>query len=328
VDSNKIKFASARQEMFNMTKKKKSALQQIKETKEIAKTNQHFRVGISIVDNARLTVVLPPVQLDQHLVAELNGDIKFENNNGKNDIQGELKLLEDSYLKFYKKFNAAGVIRFESDLTNPYLDVTATYIDDYTKESEGNQLQSIEVAVKIFLKGTVTELGKNFSSNPKNVQVFKERVNIEGNKPDPTLDLSDAAAFIMLGKFKADLTGEDKVSVASNNEVMSLTSSVMGSLVTSFLQGTVGDVVKNFEVKQQGASTKIDLAGKWGKLKWSIGGKTAELQDMSKANLKIEYPIPIINNLIIRAERKDDVIESAGVNNKNNELGIKYRFEF
>ena len=66
-------------------------------------------------------------ELNQNLTAVLKGDFLYERIDGKSNAQGELTLLEGSTLEFIKTLQAEGTIKFEGDLTNPNLNVTATY---------------------------------------------------------------------------------------------------------------------------------------------------------------------------------------------------------
>jgi hypothetical protein len=75
-----------------------------------------------------------------------------------------------------------------------------------------------------------------------------------------------------------------------------------------------------------GTATKFDLSGSVNKFRYTIGGTTDIFQDLSQANIKIEYPI--LKSLIIRFERKEAIIETNSLNEMIDELGLKYRFEF
>ncbi|MCK7518416.1 MAG: hypothetical protein MZV64_12205 [Ignavibacteriales bacterium] len=99
-------------------------------------------------------------EFNQNLVAVLRGNFQYESIDGKPVAQGELELLEGSTLEFIKTFNADGKIRFESELGNPYLDITATYKNFYYPEegsTNGEGAQSggdeVEVAIKMKIKG-------------------------------------------------------------------------------------------------------------------------------------------------------------------------------
>nr|MCU0343006.1 hypothetical protein [Ignavibacterium sp.] len=64
------------------------------------------------------------------------------------------------------------------------------------------------------------------------------------------------------------------------------------------------------------------------KIKYEIGGSTEVLQDLSRANVKMEYPIT--ERLQLRVERKES--ENQTTSSINNPLffegGFKYNFEF
>jgi hypothetical protein len=67
----------------------------------------------------------------------------FNEISAANRYTGELPI-RGSTLEFIKTFNAEGKIRFESELSNPYLDITAVYKNYYYPEesslnSEGDQ---------------------------------------------------------------------------------------------------------------------------------------------------------------------------------------------
>src|ERR1035438_10905248 len=63
--------------------------------------------------------------------AVLKGNFLYERIDGKSNAEGELTLLEGSKLSYYKSFQTDGTIKFEGDLTNPNLNLTATYTSYY-----------------------------------------------------------------------------------------------------------------------------------------------------------------------------------------------------
>ena len=63
------------------------------------------------------------------------------------------------------------------------------------------------------------------------------------------------------------------------------------------------------------------------KIKYEIGGSTEVLQDLSRANVKMEYPIT--ERLQLRLERKESENQASSINNPLFfEGGFKYNFEF
>ena len=305
-------------------------LSKLSGAEEIQKVNKpskfDYSIDVKVEDEATLTFILSR-EFNQNLVAVLRGNFQYESIDGKPVAQGELELLEGSTLEFIKTFNADGKIRFESELGNPYLDITATYKNFYYPEegsTNGEGVQSggdeVEVAIKMKIKGALKELDKNLAQQSEKLAVYIGTKNIENNISDPTKDASDAVMFMILGKFN------DNVSQQERNIVDSYAASFAGSIVGGFLNRQLGDYVKSLDIRQTGTDTKFILAGRAGKFRYSIGGSTAVFQDLGLANVKIEYPIT--RSFFMRLERKEALTETKYINEMINELGLKYRFEF
>ena len=175
--------------------------------------------------------------------------------------------------------------------------------------------------MKITIKGFLKDLGKNLVQNQNNIAVYYGANNIENNNPDPTKTASDAVLFILTGKFTEGATQQDR------NAAASTAASLAGSVVGGFLNKQFGDIVRRVELRQVGTQTRFNLVGKAGDINYSVGGSTNVFQDISQANIKLEYPIT--NQLLIRLERKQSVTETTANNNEMiNELALKYKFEF
>ncbi len=266
---------------------------------------------------------------NQKLNAVLKGDLLFERKNGIQNIQGELKVLEGSTLEFLKTFSATGTLRFESDVTNPYLDITGVYNGYYVSNDSTSATAGKEepVAVKVKLKGPIKDLAKNFSQDENNISMYIGSSNIESETASTGYDKADAMWFVLTGKFKKDLTQADKSKAAGQIDLFTGTAtSLAGSLIGGMLNAYLGDYVKSLEIKNVGTMTKFNLSGKYRNFRYTIGGSTNFLQDLSSANVRIEYPI--IESFLIRLERKESVTETTTYNEMINELGISYKFEF
>lgn len=304
-----------------------SRLQNEEEVQQVAKPSKFdYSIDVKVEDEATLTFILSR-EFNQNLVAVLRGNIQYESIDGKPVAQGELQLLEGSTLEFIKTLNAEGKIRFESELSNPYLDITATYKNYYypvetSSNGEGDQGGSdeVEVAVKMKIKGSLKELDKNLAQQSEKLTVYIGTVNIENEVSDPTKDASDAVMFMLLNKFNDNVTQQERSMVSS------YAASFAGSIVGGFLNRQLGDYVKSLELRQSGTDTKFILAGRAGKFRYSIGGSTAVFQDLGLANVKIEYPIT--RSFFMRIERKEALSETKYINEMINEMGLKYRFEF
>jgi hypothetical protein len=67
--------------------------------------------------------------------------------------------------------------------------------------------------------------------------------------------------------------------------------------------------------------------GRTGNFRYEVGTSTDVYRDLSKANVKIEYPF--FRRIYLRLERKEAFITESNLNTEMiNEVGLKYRFEF
>lgn len=297
-----------------------SNLQNGKSESEITSSfNFDYNISIKIEDESKITFIFAK-EANNRLVAVLSGKLLYESRQGIQNIQGELKLLEGSTLEFFKTFSAAGVLRFESDITNPYLDIIATYRNFLADTATATTGKEQEVAVKIKLKGPLQELSKSFSSMDNNIAVYYGSDAIENDVASTQYDKSDAVWFILTGKFKNEVTPNDQ------SRITGTATALAGSLLGGVLNAYLGDYVKTLDIRSAGSTTKINLSGRFKDFRYTIGGTTNTLQDFSTANIRIEYPI--IQNLILRVERKDALTETGYQNIMINELGLRYKFEF
>jgi hypothetical protein len=278
-----------------------------------------------VPDRAQMVFILSQIA-NQRLIVETRGDMTYESISGNTRAQGVFELLNGSKLEFFKTFDAEGFIRFESSISEPYLDITATYINDYVPPSDPDATPE-EVAIKIFIKGPLSAIGKNLVNNPESIAIYVGKKNIQNNVRETKYDYSDAFSFILFGKFKNDLTAQDRAETAGIlSDFQSTATSFLGSLLTNFVNSAVGDLVNNIQISRTGDQTKFRFSGKIQNLRYSFGGTTEIFQNINKANIKIEYPFN--PSFLIRLERKDPIIQTPGLDEKVNELALKYKFEF
>lgn len=307
---------------------------------KVKKLNFDYRINVDVKNEAKIVFILSK-ELNQKLTAILDGNFQYERINGRPNAQGELKLLDGSNLDFIKSFTASGSLKFESDLDNPYLDITATYTDYYyppttststeaatSTGTNGNNSAASKsttpneelVAVKIKLQGPLKDLNKNFIQNKQNISVYVGENNINNNIASTKYDVSDAIMFIAMGRFVNEESG------VSQGPLEGTTTALAGSLLGGFLNSYLGDYVRSVQLRKVGNTTKINLSGRVKNFRYSIGGSSDVLSDLSQTNIKIEYPIT--NSLLVRLERKQSINESNINNDMINELGLKYKFEF
>jgi hypothetical protein len=244
--------------------------------------NFNYNVGVNIVDEAKLSFIFAKT-VNQGLVAITSGKMNFESKDGRSSAQGAFSLLEGSKLEFFKTLDAEGTLRFESDLTNPYMDIVATYTGEYDENPLNEEVE--EVAVKIKLVGPVDEIASNLTEESGNISVYRNRRNIENNIPDQQLDAADAIVFLILNKFKKDLTGASKLSVAS--EVASTATSLVGPVLTNFINSEIGDIVNDIQLSRTGLYTRFKVSGRYQKFRYSIGGTDQVFKIFKMPTLKL-----------------------------------------
>ncbi len=321
IDSSKInKNEKEFENLINLSNK-----MNIKNSEYQEKTGTFsYSINIKVQNEATIKFILSR-EFNQSLTAVIQGNLQYDNIGGRSNTQGELTLLEGSTLQLFKTFEASGSIRFESQISNPNLNILASYTNYYTPPDQENKEEQVEVTIK--LSGPLSDLSKNLTQNKNNIKVYVGSENIANNKPDPTKDVTDAIIFILFNKFAPDLTAQQSQSSSALSGITSSTSySMAGSLLGGVLNQVSGGVVGGVELRNVGSTTKFNLVGKVKNVRYSIGGPTTVFQDFSQTNVMIE--IPVIQNFVIRLERKEAVTQTSTSNPMINELGLKYRFEF
>lgn len=288
-----------------------------------------YDLRIRTLENARVNIIISR-QMNFRLRVEMDGDLTMENRGGVENIQGEFKLLEGSNLEFLKTFEAYGSIKFEKDLANPMLNITAFYQNEYFEPQDTLRINPIDVMVAVKLVGPLNEVMTSFANKKDNIVIYYGAQNIQNKVPDNTKDASDAISFVIAGKFKDDLTAADKSSISQSNLFSSAAVSILGSALSQFANAYLGDFVKNIELRQGArGDTRFNISGRYEKLRYTFGSAISSSNNAdltSEATFKLEYLFS--PSFLLRLERKDPVAEKYGNMEKILELGIKYRYEF
>ncbi len=314
-DSSKINLRERKyREYLSLIKGEK------KEKKKCVKIPFDYNIQIDFNKAAKMEIILSKIW-NQKLVMLMKGSLDYLSENGEARTQGALVLQPGSKLEFIKTFDATGKIKFETDPANPYLDVVATYLGTY---NNGTDLKAnyIDVEVEMKLKGTLDKLGTSLMTNPNSISIYKGEENIKNKVRDNRYDISDAILFVYLGRFKEDLTAQDKSKLAG---ISNTATSFLGSTISGILNSVVGDVVSDIKIDEHGNDTRITISGRYQNIRYTLSG-TTKIQNINEANIKFEYQL--FPNFILRLERKDPVVRTFGLEEKISELGLKYKVEF
>lgn len=285
--------------------------------------NFDYNMNISIENTASLDIILSQA-FNQRLEVELNGDLKYETAGEQVFSQGAFNLLSGSKLDFFKSFDAEGSIRFEDEIADPYLNITATYNSDYIDPNDPEAVAQ-PTAIKIRINSKFSELGEKLSASRDNIQVYIGARNIADNVPDRRYGALDAMTFILVGKFSDGLTGKDKQGIAQS-VAQNAADSFLGQTLTSLINAEVGNVISDIQLSTSGTYTRFNISGRIQNVRYSVGGTEQVFQNFNRANLRVEY---LFNpNFLIRIERKDPIIQSTNLEDKINEIALKYSFIF
>lgn len=288
--------------------------------------NFDFNLSFEIESSARLVIVLPNLA-NQKLFIEAAGGFTYTSINDVPRAQGTINLLPGSTLDFFKKFDASGSLRFESELSNPYLDISAIYQNDYVAP---NATQAEPVAVRIKIQGPLENLGRSLSSN-ENIAIQRGQSNIQNDVKDARYDFSDALTFLAFNTFKEDFTNQSQQ--AYSQFATSAGMSIAGTFLSDLVNSSVGGVINNIQLSQSQYANKenylYNLSGKYKDFRYSFGGSfggnSRNLQ-FKNMELKIEYLFS--PNFSIRGEQRRPIGASYNLEEMIQELGFKYNIEF
>lgn len=265
---------------------------------------------------------------NEELSADLKGRLVFTKDESGSRVTGELEVGQRSYYKYFKTLQATGKLLFTGDITNPELDIVATYEGSYRPAD--STLTDQNVIVRLAITGTRSE--------PK-VVMGLETYDRDGNKLPQRADVqSDAIAFLVSGTFKDEMT--------QGQESNLLATSLLGSIGSSLLSGPLTDLVRNqvgyitsIDVyyygggnRTFGESADIRLTGEVGDAVIRLGGRV--LEDVRNTNVSIQFPMSSITgseawrNLILELERRSEGIESFEQRRQSNGLRLLYRISF
>jgi len=288
--------------------------------------NFDFNLSFEIESSARLVIVLPNLA-NQKLFIEAAGGFTYTSINDIPRAQGIINLLPGSNLDFFKKFDASGSLRFESELSNPYLDISAIYQNDYFAP---NTTKPEPVAVRIKIQGPLQNLGKSLSSN-ENIAIQRGLSNIQNNAKDARYDFSDAITFLAFNTFKEDFT--DQRQHAYSQFATSAGMSLAGTFLSDLVNSSVGGVINNIQLSQTQYANKesylYNLSGKYKDFRYSLGGSFGGASNnLQFKNMEFKLEYLFSPNFSIRGEQRRPIGASYNLEEMIQELGIKYNIEF
>jgi len=241
------------------------------------------------------------------------------------NVRGNVDIMQNSTYKFYKNFNASGKVTFTGDVTNPVLNISASYKGSaYNASSQTNK--NVEIILNVSGSAQKPEL--------------KWQVQVDGS-PVTGDQTDNAISFILFGKLKDDLNASQRASLFSNvgvNLGSAFLSTYLNQFVSTYLPFILSTDI-NYSETQSGnlaEGTDIRFTASVGDATIRFGGKI--LTDLSNTNFLIEYPLnkilkfkSVSSNLILKFERIVDPYSSNTTTNAtDNRTGgaLIYRIKF
>lgn len=250
---------------------------------------------------------------------EFFGEIKTEDLNIYNYVdysmmgRGTVRLGENCYYKFFRKFDASGSTTFSGSITNPQLNITAQYKGFASKGTDASGQENLEDVI-IYLKVT------GYASSPV-LTISIDRNGVKETGSDAT---SDAIAFLLFGKFADQLSFNESSSFGASLGASYLSNYVSSSIEEIFpwlintnlnyVDNKTGNVAQNTDVRFTAAIGDAIIR---------FGGQI--FRGLANTDIVLDYPLNKIlklsslsSNLIFRFERVYDPFYSdADVTNTN-----------
>jgi hypothetical protein len=272
-----------------------------------------YELKFSTFTRAKLNLILNP-QTGEELMAEMAGEVDLRTEEGEIVAYGEVELLEGSYYRFFKKFDARGKIRFVRDILNPELDIEASYKGTHYNSDTTRAGVTEDVIVKLLVKGT------------KERPNVKFKIYVDGEERGGDVE-ADAIAFIITGRFKDELTGPESATLASDlwrSTGPSVLSQAVSGFLTDILRDVSGGFITGAEINYTGRLKGLRVTSVIGRAIIELGGEI--FTDISRTNISVQYPL--WGNLMLEYQRRSiETIQSLQEREMANTLKIYYRIK-
>ncbi|MDE3056611.1 MAG: hypothetical protein KGJ59_01455, partial [Bacteroidota bacterium] len=272
---------------------------------------------------------------NEELFADLNGKLNLSKEGKDVRLTGTINVSDRSHYQFYKQFDASGSLSFTGPSDNPKLDINAQYngthlVNDSTTE---------KVVVSLVISGTRYE--------PK-VKIGLSTIDNNNIQTERTGDVeADAIAFLLTssagtpGKFRDDLTSNDKQGIANNlgvggaigySVISGFANTMLSGMLMDFMRSNNISFVSSAEVRSVGAETDLRLSGEVADAYWSFGGKV--FNDINNANISVQLPLSSVTgdqklrNLMLEVNRKVESVEPSDPRRPTSGIRLYYRIIF
>jgi hypothetical protein len=235
----------------------------------------------------------------QEFFGEIKTDLYIDNKeDNRMSGRGVVNLGNNCYYKFFRKFDATGKAIFNGPITNPEMDISATY-KGYNSIGTGStgQPEIQDVIIDLDVSG--------YASSP----VLTVTLDRGRNKETGSNATSDAISFLLFGKFKDQLSFEQSSSLGANIGASYLSSYLSNSL-ESILPWLINTDINYLNTQDGNIASNADIrfTAAVGDAIIRFGGQI--FKGIANTDIIIDYPLNKLfkidsqnNQLYIRAEK-------------------------
>jgi hypothetical protein len=291
-----------------------------------------YNLTVETLERSTFTIIIDRFT-NERLVAYLDGRLTFQKDRDQTRLIGEVQVGEGSFYHYIRQFDATGKLTFTGDPTNPELDITATYQDFRASQSAisvgdttTTQLKDYRVTITMRLQGDRRE--------PR-VSLDLQRTTPDG-RTEPSYDpQGDAISYLISGKFKDELTPQERSSLLTTS-LAGIGSSILSGPLTDLMRRELG-FISSVDVLYYGGNIKeqtdIRLSGKVGDAVIQFGGRV--FSDIGNANVNIQLPMSSVlgseswRNFVFELSRQTDPFETSEQRSEpTNSAKLIYRITF
>lgn len=263
-----------------------------------------YNVNVTTSDNIFLRFIVNE-RSQQEFFGEITTDL-FVDNRENNQIaaRGTVTLGNNCYYRFFRKFDATGKAVFTGPVTNPSLDIKASYEGVLTQTNTRGSGLVDDVLITMDVTGP--------AMNPK-LDITIER---GGRKETGQNAASDAISYLLFGKFQDQLTFAESSTLGVNIGTSYL-SGILSTEIEKVLPFLINTDVSYVDSKGGTVAENADIrfTAAFGDAVVRFGGQL--FKGISNTDFIVDYPIgklfnskSLSNDLFLRLERIYDPVNA------------------
>ncbi len=264
-----------------------------------------YNVYVTTSENVFLKFIVNE-RSQQEFFGEIKTDLYVDNaENGKIAARGTVTLGNNCYYRFFRKFDATGKTIFNGPVTNPELNIEATYKGTVNQSSDMGRGILDDVIITLDVTGP--------AMNPKiDISLERNRTKETGQNA-----ASDAISYLLFGKFQDQLTFSESSTLGVNIGTSYL-SGILSTELEKVLPFLINTDVSYVDSKSGTLAENADIrfTAAVGDAIVRFGGQL--FKGISNTDFIVDYPLgkllnsaTLSQNLYVRLERIYDPVNAS-----------------